>query len=304
MKIWMNGTLIDEEQCCISVLSHGLHYGTSAFEGIRAYDSGSDVVIFRMMDHLARLRRSAAALGVPVHYSDEDLRDAITTVVRENGLRCAYIRPLISIGPGSLSLNLSSADNQPVVVIAAWDWGSYFSADQGISLITGVGRRVSSQAQLRQAKVSGAYANAYVASAAAREKGADEALLLDESGFLAEASAANIFLVKNGILMTPTCRAALAGITRDTIMTLANHLGYDVQEGDLSVKSLHEADEVFLTGTACQVTPVTNVDGRTVNGGNVGDVTRQLQCSYLTAVHSSSSFVSNVCVGTDSFRAA
>lgn len=305
MKTWIDGELVDNENCLVSVLSHTLHYGTGVFEGIRAYRAGEHVIVFRLMDHLARLEQSANAMGFELKYSEDELREAVIKVLCSNNLRDAYIRPLIFVGPGSLSLSWQSGNNELCTMVAAWKWDSYFDSDciSGISVATGVGRRLISQSGLHQAKVVGTYVNGYAATMAAKAVGADEALLIDEDGCIAEATAANIFMVREGKLCTPTCRAALAGITRDTIVHLARPLGFNVCENDLVVEDLYGADEVFLTGTACEVVPVTKVDGQLVGDGRVGPITQRLYAAYQRAVHSAYSFTSNVIVNRESIAA-
>lgn len=299
MKIWMDGEVVDEQNARISVMSHTLHYGTGVFEGIRARrTSENSMVVFRLMDHLARLKRSADAMNIVYQYSDAELCQAVIDVLNSNKLQDAYIRPLVFIGTGSLSLDLGSAENATHIIIAAWKWDNYFSAVDlsGISVVTDVGRRVICQPELRQAKVAGAYANAYIATMVAKSKGADDAILVDENGYIAEAAAANIFIVRGDRLYTPTCRVALAGITRNTISHLAAPLGFKVYEYDVTTEDINNADEIFLTGTAYGIVPVVNVDGKPVAGGKPGSITRQLHSSYQYAVHNRHSFASNVCV--------
>lgn len=299
MKIWMDGVLVDEQNARTSVMSHTLHYGTGVFEGIRARRTNDNsTVVFRLMDHLARLRRSADAMNITCQYSDAELCQAVIDVLDSNKLQGAYIRPLLFIGSGSLSLDLESAENVVHTIIAAWKWDNYFSAEDlsGISVVTDIGRRIICQPELRQAKVAGAYANAYIATMVAKARGVDDTILVDENGYVAEAAAANIFIVRGDRLYTPTCRVALAGITRNTISHLAAPLGFKVYECDVTTEDLNDADEIFLTGTAYGIVPVVNMDGKPVAGGKPGPITRKLHGSYQHAVHKRHSFSSNVSV--------
>ncbi|MBL4748088.1 MAG: branched-chain amino acid transaminase [Magnetovibrio sp.] len=305
MKIWMDGQLLDEDKARVSVMSHTLHYGTGVFEGIRSYASEDSTVVFRLMDHLDRLERSAQAMNLKVRYSKTQLRDAVIDVLCQNNLTDAYIRPLIFVGAGSLSLNFHAAQSPVGVLVAAQKWDRYFESDEltGITVATSIGRRITSQPELHQAKVSGFYANSYAATMAAQAAGAVDAILLDERGFIAEAAVANVFLVRGGKLHTPTCRAALAGYTRDSIIHLAAGLGLEVHEGDLTVEDMLAADEVFLTGTACEVVPVTKVDKKIIKNGAAGPITRQLHTAYQHAARNRHSFKSNVSIDKKSIAA-
>ena len=297
MKIWMDGLLHEEQNALTPVMTHTLHYGTGVFEGIRSRNAReNETVVFRLMDHLARLRRSATAMHINYKYTDDELRQAIIQVLDSNDLQDAYIRPLVFVGTGSMSLDLASAGNIAHVIIAAWKWDNYFSFPvlSGVSVVTGVGRRITCQPEICQAKVAGDYANAYVATMAAKAKGADDAILVDEYGYITEAAAANIFLVRNGVLYTPTCRVALSGITRSSILQLAMPLGLKVCESDITVDELANAEELFLTGTAYGIVPVTSLDGQPVTDGKVGAITRRLHDAYQYAVHNQHSFTSNV----------
>lgn len=295
MKAWIDGGLMDEEHGLVSIMSHTLHYGTGVFEGIRSYGVGENTVVFRLADHVERLQRSAQAMHLDLKFTTQEICNAVLEVLSANKLQDAYIRPLIFVGPGTLSLDFHPVGNAISTLIAARKWDRYFDADglTGISVVTGVGRRLTSQTGLHQAKVAGAYANSYVATMAAKAVGADEAILVDESGCIAEAAAANIFTVRGGVVHTPTCRAALAGITRDTIIQLSQKLGLKTVETDIVVDDLYGVDEIFLTGTACEVVPVTKVNGKHIGKGSVGPVTQALHESYQRTVHGRDSFSSN-----------
>jgi len=309
MKAWIDGELVDEENGLVSAMSHTLHYGTGVFEGIRAYGVNDDTLVFRLMDHLERLERSARAMHFDIKFSLEQLRDAVIDVLRHNDLQDAYIRPLIYVGAGSLALNFHASANPLSTMIAARKWDRYFEADglSGISVVTGIGRRLTSQTELHQAKVAGAYANSYVATMAAQKAGADEAILVDENDCISEASAANIFHVQDGVLYTPTCRTALAGITRDTIILIARQRGLKVCEVELTADDLYGAAEIFLTGTACEVVPVTAVDGKSIGegagAGTVGPLTQELHTAYQRTVRSRHSFSSNTWIGKQTIAA-
>lgn len=305
MKAWMNGELVDETNANVSVMSHTLHYGTGVFEGIRSYSAGDNTVVFRLMDHLERLERSARAMCLELNFTLDELRQGVVDVLSHNGLQDAYIRPLVFVGPGSLALNFHAGANALNILIAARKWDRYFEADgpSGVSVVTDVGRRLTSQSELHQAKVAGAYANSYVATMAARAAGADEAVLVDEKGYIAEASAANIFIVRNGVMYTPTCRAALAGITRDTVISLAGQLGVQVCEADITTDDLYNAEEIFLTGTACEVVPVTKVDGHLISSGAMGPITIGLNKAYQRTVRARHSYHSNTWIDKKSIAA-
>lgn len=295
MKAWVDGKLIDEENGLVSIMSHTLHYGTGVFEGIRSYGVGDNTVVFRLMDHIERLQRSARSMHFDLKFTAQELSDAVLEVLSANKLQDAYIRPLIFVGPSTLSLDFHAVGNAKSTLIAARKWDRYFDTGglTGISVVTGVGRRLLGQPELHQAKVSGSYANSYVATMAAKAAGADEAIMVDEGGCIAEAAASNIFSVRGGEVHTPTCRAALAGITRDTIMHLAEQLGLNVIETDMVAADLYGADEIFLTGTACEVVPVTSVDSKSIGSGAVGPVTQALHESYQRTVHGRHSYTSN-----------
>lgn len=284
-QIWFDGELVPWREARVHVLTHTLHYGLGVFEGVRAYETPAGTAIFRLQDHTRRLLRSAHIMRMNVPYNAEALDQACIDVVRENGLRSAYIRPVCFYGAEGLGLR---ADNLRVhVAIAAWKWGAYLGAEgleRGIRVRTSSYTRHHVNISLCKAKANGHYINSMLALQEALESGCDEALLLDNEGYVAEGSGENIFIVRNGTLYTPELTSALEGITRDTIMVFARELGHDVVEKRLTRDDVYIADEVFFTGTAAEVTPVVELDGRVIGSGQRGPVTKALQDRYFAQV--------------------
>ncbi|MEK9134503.1 MAG: branched-chain amino acid transaminase [Pseudomonadota bacterium] len=287
MKVWLDGVLRDSAEAAIPCLAHTLHYGTGVFEGIRSYSGPQGCFIFRLRDHLERLVNSANTLGITVPYSIDEMEEAVQQLLRVNELRDSYIRPLVFIGEGSMSLDVRKPPGNRVhTLIAAWEWKSYFggSPQSGLNVKLGMWKRNFPHPGLNRAKAVGFYVNSYLAHADATSSGYDEAILVDEHDHLAEATAANIFLVMDNRLVTPTIDAALAGITRDTIIEIARDIGLAVEERGIPRADISRADQVFLTGTACEVVPVTKVNGRPI-GNNAGvDIARRLAALYQRAV--------------------
>ncbi len=284
-KIWMNGELLDWADAQIQVLSHGLHYGSSVFEGIRAYGTDDGPAVFRLDDHLARLERSAAVYHMPLPFSRSELRDAVHEVVASNGLtEGCYIRPIAWRGYGVMGLYPLDA---PVdVAIAAWEWGAYLGEE---SLRSGIRAKISSWRRIGHntipatAKAGGQYLNSILAKIESHKGGYDEALLLNENGFVADGSGENLFLVRAGTLTTPPPQASiLEGITRATVMSLAEEEGIPVSEREIARAELYAADEVFITGTAAEVCPVREVDDFPIDAP--GPITRRLQERFFDAV--------------------
>lgn len=284
--IWMDGEMVPWADANVHILSHGLHYGTGAFEGIRAYETPTGTAVFRLTDHMDRLRRSAKAFGIPLKYEVEHLVETAKEVVRVNGLMSAYVRPIVFFGTGSMGLNPAGASVH--VAIAAWEWGAYLGEDgvrDGIRVAVSSWRRIGHNSFLPDAKGTGGYMNSVLAKTAAIKGGYDEALLLNENGMLAEGSGENLFLVRRGVVHTPpTSAGALDGITRDSVTTLLVEDGYSVKESQISRTDLYYADEVFFTGTAAEVTPVREIDDRDVGDGKPGPVTRRAQELYMGTV--------------------
>lgn len=296
MQIWLDGKIYPSHAARVSVMSHTLHYGTGVFEGIRSYRTKDGFSAFRLEDHVQRLFRSAEALDMHIAYEPDEVCAAVNRVLEENELLDAYVRPLVFLGEGSMALDVKAQGkrNPLHLMISAWEWPSYFGpAMSGIRAMLAKHRRVFSSPTLVQAKAAGHYLNSYSAYASAKANGYDEALLLDEDGYLAEASAANLFVVKNEVLRTPFTTSALEGITRDTIITLARISGYTVVESRIKPEELFDGDEVFLTGTACEVMPIISVDGCAIGDGSVGPVTAQLSKRYQDIVRAMPSSLSH-----------
>jgi len=282
-KIWMNGSLVNWADAQIHVLSHGLHYGSSVFEGIRAYAADKGTAVFHLRAHLERLERSADIYYMPIPYSYDELRRAVHEVIAANGLRECYIRPIVFRGYGQMGLFPLDA---PVdVAIAAWEWGAYLGDDglkHGIRAKTSTWRRIGSSTIPASAKAGGQYLNSILAKIETHKAGYQEAVLLNDAGYVADGSGENIFLVRGGQLITPPVNASiLEGITRATIIELARDEGIPVVERDVARAELYVADEVFVTGTAAEVCPLNEVDDHPI--GEPGPVTRRLQERYFAA---------------------
>ncbi len=285
--IWFDGELVPWREAKVHVLTHTLHYGLGAFEGLRAYPTEKQgTCIFRLHEHTRRLLNSAHILGMPFPFSQEALAAAQRTVVTENKLSSAYIRPMCFYGSEGMGLR---ADHlQTHVMIAAWEWPSYLSPEaqqQGIDVRTSSYTRHHVNISMCKAKASGHYINSMLALKEALDCGCDEALLLDDQGFVAEGSGENIFIVSEGELHTPELASCLDGITRNTIMQLARDKGYTVKERRITRDEVYIADEAFFTGTAAEVLPIRQLDGRLVGSGQRGPITRELQSLYFDVVH-------------------
>jgi branched-chain amino acid aminotransferase len=283
-KIWMNGELVDWPDATVHVLSHALHYGTSVFEGIRAYETDRGPAVFRLDDHLARLERSAQMYYMPIPYSREQLRDAVHEVISVNGLKSCYIRPIAFRGYGTMGLFPLEATVD--VAIAVWEWGAYLGEG---SLTEGIGAKISSWRRIgpntvpATAKAGGQYLNSILAKIESHHSGYQEALLLNEAGFVADGTGENLFVVKDGKLFTPPVSASiLMGITRQTIIELAEEEGIEVVEAEIPRADLYVADEVFVSGTAAEVCPVRSVDDHVI--GPRGPITTRLQERFFAAI--------------------
>ena len=282
-KIWMNGELVDWADARIHVGSHGLHYGSGVFEGIRCYETAKGPAVFRLQDHLQRLEDSAKVLFMDLPYSIQELRAATHELVSANGLPSCYIRPIAFFGYGELGV---AATGNPVdVVIVSFPWGAYLGEagqKKGITTMVSSWERVGPNVIPHVAKATGIYLNSMLATTEARRAGYDEAIMLTRDGYVADGPGENIFVVKNGRLLTPPLSMSiLPGITRDTIVTIAGALGYPVEETLLIRTDLYLADEVFMVGTATEVAPVRAVDGHEIG---VGPITLELQKAYLDTV--------------------
>ena len=284
-KIWMDGKFVDWDDAQVHVLSHTLHYGLGAFEGIRCYDTVRGPAIFRLAEHLERLLQSAHIAGMKVPYSQQDLEQAIIDTIKINDVRECYVRPLIYLGYGEMGIN--NAHNPVNVSIAVWPWGAYLGED---ALQNGIRVRVSSftrhhvNVMMTKAKIVGNYANSQLAKMEAINSGYDEAIMLDPQGNVAEGSGENIFIVRRGQLKTPPLTAILEGITRNSIIDVARHMGLTVHEAILSRDELYIADEAFFTGTAAELTPIREVDDRLIGSGRPGPMTAKLQEAFFRVV--------------------
>lgn len=279
--IWRDGVLVDWHQATTHVSAHALHYGSSVFEGIRAYATSRGPQYFRLRDHLVRLLDSARVYGMPVHHDLAALTKACKDVVRENGLPHAYVRPLVFRGPGPLSLDPTPSPVETVVL--AWEWGHYLAApDHAIDVRVSSWRRVAPGTLPAMAKAGGNYLSSQLIRLEATRDGYADGIALAADGVLSEASGANLFLVRNGVLHTPDAGSSiLLGVTRDTVIRLAKDLGIEVREGRLPRELLHMADEAFLTGTAAEITGIKSVDRVQVGEGVVGPVTKRLQQAFF-----------------------
>jgi len=284
-KIWMDGEFVDWNDAKIHVLTHTLHYGLGVFEGIRCYKTPEGPAIFRLNEHVTRLFESAKIVNLSIPFSPDEIKKAIIDTVKINHLEECYIRPIAYIGYGSMGLY--AEDNPVRVAIAAWPWGSYLGEE---GLKNGIRVKISSYLRhhvnisLTRAKVPGYYVNSIMAKREARISGYDEAILLDPEGYVAEGSGENIFIVRRGIIKTTPLTSILEGITRDSIITLARDMGYTVVEERFTRDDLYIAEEVFLTGTAAELTPVREVDNRPIGDGHIGPITKRLQAAFFDIV--------------------
>jgi branched-chain amino acid aminotransferase len=283
----MNGEFVAWEDAKVHVLTHGLHYGTGVFEGIRAYETDRGPAIFRHADHLDRLRRSAELYYMPIPYSLEELRTATHELIGRNGLRSCYIRPIVFRGYGQMGLYPLDA---PVdVSIAVWEWGAYLGEEgknSGIRAKVSSWRRISNQSLISHSKASGQYLNSVLAKVESSKAGYEEAILLDEHGYVCEGSGENIFVVREGAIVTPPpTDGILDGINRKSIVQIARDLGYEVTERSIARAELYLADEVFMSGTAAELVPVREVDDHEVGTGKPGEVTRALQRVFEDALY-------------------
>jgi len=285
--IWMDGKLVDEAQATVPFLNTALHYGLGVFEGIRCYETDRGPAIFRLKEHMERLVNSARILGFRnLPYTAEQLGQACKEVVKANGFKACYIRPLIYHHSPQRSMNIDAGEAR--VGIAAWEWGAYLgeeALEKGVRMHVASFTRHHPNVMMTKAKVTGNYASSSLAKTESVRLGFDEAVMLDPQGYVAECTGENLFIVRKGVIYTPGTWALLEGITRDALMTLARDLGYEVVETQLSRDHLYIADECFVCGTAAEVVPVTEIDFRVVGSGSMGPVTRALQKDFYAAVH-------------------
>jgi branched-chain amino acid aminotransferase len=283
--IWMNGEVVAWEDAKVHVLTHALHYGTGVFEGIRAYETERGTAIFRHQDHLDRLERSASLYYMQLPYTKEQIREATHELIGRNGLRSCYIRPLVWRGYGPMGLN--PLENPVEAMVAVWEWGAYLGEEgklNGVRAKVSSWRRISPDSLIPHAKASGQYLNSVLAKIESLKTGYEEAILLDDKGHVCEGTGENVFLVKDGTIHTPPQAASiLDGINRKSVMDIARDLGYELAERDIARAELPLADEVFLTGTAAELTPVREVDD--IEIGPPGPITREIQRVFDDALH-------------------
>jgi branched-chain amino acid aminotransferase len=283
--IWLDGEMVPWEDAQVHVLSHALHYGTGVFEGIRAYEAAEGTAVFRLTEHMERLHRSAKAYSMELEWSVQDLSKATLELLRANGLESGYVRPLVFLELGAIGLNPTNARVRSTIV--TWRWGAYLGEDgvkNGIRTRVASWRRFSGSA-FPNAKATGTYINSILAKMEAVRAGYDEAIMLNDEGLISEGSGENIFLVQDGTVFTPPIAVGcLDGITRDAVATLLREDGYDVVEKTLTRSDLFYCDEIFMTGTAAEVTPIRQVDDRPVGPGHPGPITKRAQALFHDAV--------------------
>jgi branched-chain amino acid aminotransferase len=285
--IWMNGELVAWEDAKVHVLTHALHYGTGVFEGIRAYDTPRGTAIFRHQDHIDRLFRSAGMYYMDIPFSKEEIRAATHETIVRNGFKACYIRPLVFRGAGPMGL---FPLNSPVeMIIAVWEWGAYLGEEgkaKGVRAKVSSWRRISSESLIPAAKASGQYLNSILAKIEADKAGYEEGILLDQRGLVCEGTGENLFVVKDGRIATPSFASdILGGINRLAAIEIARDLGYEVVERAVARGELYLADEIFMTGTAAELTPIREIDEYPVGTGEPGPVTRAVQATFEDALH-------------------
>ena len=284
-KIWMDGTFVDWDNATVHILTHTLHYGLGVFEGIRCYETREGPAIFRLNEHIDRLYNSAHIFLIDIPYSKEEIRDAIIKTLKVNKIKECYIRPLVCIGYGAMGLY--PKENPIKVSIAVWPWGAYLGDEglkNGIRVKTSSFIRNHVNSDMTRGKVCGYYVNSQLAKKEAISCGYDEALLLDTEGYVAEGSGENIFMTRNQILKTTPLTSILEGITRNSIIEIANNEGIKILEERFTRDELYIADEAFFTGTAAEVTPIREVDRRTIGKGRPGKITKKLQSIFFDIV--------------------
>jgi branched-chain amino acid aminotransferase len=284
-KIWMDGKFVDWDNATVHVLTHTLHYGLGIFEGIRCYETGKGSAIFRLDEHIERLFKSAGIFLVEIPYTKKDIRNAIIETIKINRIKSCYIRPLVYIGYGAMGLY--PKENPVNVSIAVWSWGTYLGEEgieKGIKVKTSSFIRNHVNANMTRGKISGYYVNSQLAKKEAISCGYDEALLLDTEGYVSEGSGENIFIVRNGVLKTTPLTSILEGITRNSILDIAADEGIKIKEERFTRDELYISDEAFFTGTAAEVTPIREADGRVLGEGRPGKITRRLQSIFFDIV--------------------
>ena len=283
--IWFDGQMVPWRDAQVHVLTHTLHYGLGVFEGVRAYQTDRGTAIFRLEDHTDRFFRSAHILGMKIPYDAQTLNDAQVAVVKENGLASAYLRPLAFYGSEGMGIRADMLKTH--IAIATWEWGTYLGEEgleKGIRVRTSSFTRHHVNITMCRAKACGNYINSILALQEALSAGADEALMLDSAGYVMEGTGENIFVIRDGVVYTPDLTSALEGITRDTVIRLIAESGLELIEKRITRDEVYVADEVFFTGTAAEVTPVRELDGRQIGNGSRGPVTQMLQSKYFDCV--------------------
>ncbi len=282
--IWLNGEFVAWEDAKVHVLTHALHYGTGVFEGIRAYETPKGTAIFRNQDHLARLEKSAKLYYMDLPYSKEQLREVTHELIARNGFKSCYIRPLVWRGYGPMGLN--PLDNPVEAMVAVWEWGAYLGEEgkrNGVRARVSSYRRISSESLIPHSKASGQYLNSVLAKIESVKAGYEEAILLDDNGYVCEGTGENVFVIKDGVINTPgQADGILDGINRKSCIQIARDLGYEVVERNIARAELALADEVFLTGTAAELTPMREIDD--IEIGPPGPITREVQSVFEAAL--------------------
>lgn len=286
-KIWMNGKMVDKKDANVSVLTHTLHYGVGVFEGIRCYNTSEGSQVFRLKEHMERLIDSAKIFMIDPGYTVEELCQATVDTIKANDLKECYIRPIIFLGDGGLGIKID--ENYPVeTAIAVWEWGAYLGAEglkKGIKVGTSSYTRFNVNSTSTRSKTCGNYVPSVLAKRDAVNNGYDEALFLDTEGYVAEGSGENVFLIRDGKIYTTPLTSVLRGITRDSIMTIARDLGYEVIETRFAKDDFYIADEAFFTGTAAEVTPINSLDRRIIGNGERGPITEKIQSVFFDVVN-------------------
>lgn len=285
--IWMNGEMVAHEDAKVHVLTHALHYGTGVFEGVRAYETDSGTAIFRHSDHIDRLFQSAGMYFMEIPYSKDEIRAATHELITRNGLKSCYIRPLVFRGAGPMGLY--PLDCPVEVVIAIWEWGSYLGDEgkaNGVRAAVSSWRRIGHDALIPGAKATGQYLNSVLAKIEAEKAGYEEGILLDQRGMVSEGTGENLFVIRDGVIATPGFTSSvLGGINRLSAIQIARDLGYEVVERDIARGELYVANEIFMTGTAAELTPIREIDDRPVGSGRPGEITRAVQREFEDALH-------------------
>lgn len=285
-KIWMDGRLVPWENATVHVMTHSLHYGSAIFEGARCYNTLSGSKIFRLHEHVRRFFNSAKIYGMVIPYAPDEISDAIKTTIKENHVVECYIRPIAFYGWDEAGVN--PKDNKVHVAIAVWPWGAYMGEEglkNGVAVQVSTWARIDNRSMPSRAKIAANYANSILAKTEAQRLGFSEAILLNVDGMVTEGSGENIFMISDGKITTPPISSgALPGITRDSLMAIAKKLGYEVEESDFTRSDLMLADEAFFSGTAAEVTPIREIDGRKIGNGVRGPITEKIQARFFDVV--------------------